>query len=103
MSTDSTSVSMDIQKQETLNNVELKPEVQLKAKEFVQSLTAIKPQDLDSQLDANTRAKALGSPVESNLNKMSKLLQQPMSVLISDAESGGDVAVYSTRVRGCSS
>lgn len=93
MSTDSTSVSMDMQTQETLNNVELKPEVQLKAKEFVQSLTAIKPQDLDSQLDANTQAKALGSPVESNLNKMSKLLQQPMSVLISDAESGGDVAV----------
>ncbi|BBM67782.1 MULTISPECIES: toxic anion resistance protein [Vibrio] len=92
MSNESTAVSIEMPEQQTQELVELKPEVQVKAKEFVANLTSIKAQDLDAQMEATNQSKAFGGQVETELNKMSKMLQQPMSVLIDDAESGGDVA-----------
>jgi uncharacterized protein YaaN involved in tellurite resistance len=67
--------------------------VKTQANQWIDQIMAIDMKDLESQTAINREIKSLGGNVEGELVEMSKLLQAPMSELMADADSGGDVAV----------
>ncbi|EJL8256465.1 toxic anion resistance protein [Vibrio cholerae] len=67
-------------------------DVKSNADQWVENVFSIGSRDLDSQLDVTKSVKSLGNDVELRLAEQSKLLQGPLSELMSDSENGSDVA-----------
>lgn len=68
------------------------PEIKKQADSWIDSVLAIEPKNLESQLAASMEMKNLGNSLENELLELSQLLQTPMSELMEDTENGGDVA-----------
>jgi len=66
--------------------------IKAQADEFINTLLSMDPKDLDSQQAHANAITSLGGNVETELVEQSKLLQEPMSTLMNDAENGSDVA-----------
>ncbi|AUI88020.1 hypothetical protein BS333_16735 [Vibrio azureus] len=67
-------------------------DVKNNAEQWIENVFSIGSRDLDSQLDVAKSVKSLGSDIELRLTEQSKLLQGPLSELMSDSENGSDVA-----------
>ncbi|WP_194435378.1 toxic anion resistance protein [Vibrio fluminensis] len=74
----------------TIENIS--EDVKANADQWIENVFSIGSRDLDNQLEVTKSVKSLGNDVELRLAEQSKLLQGPLSELMQDADSGGDVA-----------
>lgn len=91
-----TNVAGDISFNEVTNEVatieEQNPQLASQADELVAKLLDVSTRDIENQEKYSDAIQTIGSGVQKELMKRSKLLNAPMTVLMKDAEDGGKVA-----------
>ncbi len=67
-------------------------DVKASADKWIEDVLSVGTRELESQHEVTSNVKSLGNDIELQLAEQSKLLQTPMSVLMKDADSNGEVA-----------
>jgi len=89
---DSLAKELNISEEVAVVATEEDTELSKQADEAVNNILAIDPKDLESQQKQAAAISNLGQKVQLELAKQSQLLSQPMTVLVHEAEDGGQVA-----------